>query len=191
MDANLIERIEACKRGQEKAQRQLYAEFTGMMFGVALRYTNTRSDAEDVLQESWIKVFRHLQSFSQFNSFEGWLRRIVVNTAITHYRRNQKHVHHLDVTEVHATPASIEAFKDLEFTREELEHAMAQLPTGYGMVFKMYVIDGFKHKEIADQLGIDLNTSKSQLSRARRYLQTVLADMSKIAKKQRDESGEF
>jgi RNA polymerase sigma-70 factor (ECF subfamily) len=76
----------------------------------------------------------------------------------------------------------LEAFKELEFTKEELERAIGQLPPGYGMVFKLYVIDGFKHKEIAEQLGIDLNTSKSQLSRARRFLQEVLAGMSKRAK---------
>ena len=85
--------------------------------------------------------------------------------------------------EVHATPADLEAFKDLDFTREELATAIAQLPKGYGMVFNMYVIEGYKHKEIAEQLGIDLNTSKSQLSRARKYLQGILENMSKRAQK--------
>ena len=182
MENELIELIEACKRGEPSAQRQVYVRFSSMLFAVAMRYTNTRQDAEDVAQEAWVKVFRHLKSFSENNSFEGWLRRIVVNTAITHYRRNLKHVHHVDMDDVHATPRDLEAFKDLEFTKGELEHAIGQLPPGYGMVFKLYIIDGFKHKEIAEQLGIDLNTSKSQLSRARRFLQEVLAGMSKRAK---------
>jgi len=178
----LIELIDACKRREPSAQRAVYARYSSMLFGVAMRYTNSRSDAEDVLQEAWIKVFRHLNSFSENNSFDGWLRRIVVNTAITHYRRNLKHAHHIDLDEVHATPRDLDAFKELEFTKEELERAIGQLPPGYGMVFKLYVVDGFKHKEIAEQLGIDLNTSKSQLSRARRFLQEVLAGMSKRAK---------
>lgn len=184
MEPAEINLIEQCKRGEPKAQRELYAKFSALMFAVAVRYTNSKSDAEDVLQESWIKVFRHIKSFSEHNSFEGWLRRIVVNTAITHYRRSLKHQFQLDVDELHATPQDIEAFKDVEFTKEELEHAIAQLPPGYGMVFKMYVIDGFKHKEIAEQLGIDLNTSKSQLSRARKYLQEVLIHMSERANSQ-------
>ncbi len=181
MEAADINLIEACKRGKPSAQREVYARFSPMMFAVALRYTNGRADAEDILQEAWIKVFRHIKSFSEHNSFEGWLRRIVVNTAITHYRRNQKHAFQLDVDEVHATPADLEAFKELDFTREELATAIAQLPKGYGMVFNMYVIEGYKHKEIAEQLGIDLNTSKSQLSRARKYLQGILENMSKRA----------
>ena len=183
MDAAEIQVIELCKKGNPDSQRQLYARYSPMMFSVALRYTNARIDAEDVLQEAWIKVFRHIKSFSEHNSFEGWLRRIVVNTAITHYRRNQKHQFQFDIEDVHATPQDVEAFKELEYTKEELEKAIAQLPKGYGTVFKMYVIDGFKHKEIADELGIDLNTSKSQLSRARKYLQEVLITMSQRAKK--------
>ena len=186
MDAAEIHIIELCKNGDPSAQRTVYARYSPMMFSVALRYTNTRIDAEDVLQESWIKVFRHIKSFGEHNSFEGWLRRIVVNTAITHYRRNQKHQFQFDIDEVHATPMDIEAFKELEFTKEELAYAIEQLPKGYGMVFKMYVIDGFKHKEIAEELGIDLNTSKSQLSRARKYLQEVLYTMSKRAIKETD-----
>jgi RNA polymerase sigma-70 factor (ECF subfamily) len=181
MEHELIELIDACKRGEASAQRKVYKQFSASLFAVALRYTKTKADAEDVIQESWIKVFRHIKSFSENNSFSGWLRRIVVNTAITHYRRNLKHGHHLDIDEVYATPRDFEAFKEVEFTKSELEHAIRQLPPGYGMVFQLYVIDGFRHREIAEQLGIDMNTSKSQLSRARRYLQDVLADMSKRA----------
>lgn len=183
MEAADINLIQLCKRGKPSAQREVYSRFSPMMFAVALRYTNRRADAEDILQDAWVKVFRHIKSFTEHNSFEGWLRRIVVNTAITHYRRNQKHAFQLDVDEVHATPADFEAFKELEFTREELAAAIAQLPKGYGIVFNLYVIEGYKHKEISEQLGIDLNTSKSQLSRARKYLQGILDNMSKRAQK--------
>lgn len=183
MEPELLDLIDSCKRGKARAQREMYRRFSGMLFAVSLRYTNSREDAEDVLQDAWVKIFRHLNTFSRNHSFEGWLRRIVVNTAITHYRRQLKHAYHADISEVHATPADLEAFKDLDYTREELDQAIAQLPTGYGTVFKLYVIDGFRHKEIAEMLEIDINTSKSQLSRARKYLQEVLAHMSLTALK--------
>ena len=179
MEDELIELIKLCRAGNRRAQTRLYDRFSAMLWSIALRYTNTQADATDVMQEAWVKIFRHLDSFTEHNSFEGWMRRIVINTAITHYRKNLKHVHHADIDEVHATPADFDAFKESEFTSEELMQAIAALPKGYGLVFQMYIIEGYKHKEIAEMLGIDLNTSKSQLSRARRYLQEVLAHMSR------------
>ena len=148
------------------------------MFATAIRHTNCREDAEDVLQDSFVKIFKHIKSYRQDYSFEGWMRRIVVNTAITHYRKNLKHSHHQDISEFPATPRDLENFSDPEFTAEELQLAIAQLPLGYRTVFCMYVIEGFKHNEIAEKLDIDVNTSKSQLSRARKYLQRVLATLS-------------
>jgi len=170
--------IEGCKAQHPAAQRELYARFSGQLFATAIRHTNAREDAQDVLQDSFVKIFKHIKSYRQDFSFEGWMRRIVVNTAITHYRRNLKHRHHQDIDEVHATPQDLENRNDLEFTADELELAIAQLPLGYRTVFCMYVIEGFKHQEIADKLGVDVNTSKSQLSRARKYLQRVLATLS-------------
>ena len=109
------------------------------------------------------------------------MRRIVVNTASTLYRKNQKHSNQIDIADVHATPRDIEASKTCDFTRDELESAIARLPEGYGLVFKLYVIDGYKHKEIAEILDIEVNTSKSQLSRAKKYLQNQLCYMEKKA----------
>jgi len=174
--------IEGCKAQKPSAQRALYARFSGQLFATAIRHTNGRHDAEDVLQDSFVKIFKHIQSYRQDFSFEGWMRRIVVNTAITHYRKNLKHSHHQDIDEVYATPGDLENQNDPEFTADELEFAIAQLPLGYRTVFCMYVIEGYKHQEIADQLCIDVNTSKSQLSRARKYLQRVLATLSARAK---------
>ena len=170
--------IEGCKAQRPSAQRELYARFSGQLFATAIRHTNAREDAEDVLQDSFVKIFKHIKSYRQDFSFEGGMRRIVINTAITHYRRNLKHRHHQDIDEMHATPRDLENVSDLEFTADELELAIAQLPIGYRTVFCMYVIEGFKHQEIADKLGVDVNTSKSQLSRARKYLQRVLATLS-------------
>ena len=174
----LIALIEACKEQKPAAQRNLYARFSGQLFATAIRHTNCREDAEDVLQDSFVKIFKHVKSYRQDYSFEGWMRRIVVNTAITHYRKNLKHSHHQDIADVPATPKDLENYSDPEFTAEELDLAIAQLPLGYRTVFCMYVIEGFKHHEIAEKLEIDVNTSKSQLSRARKYLQRVLATLS-------------
>ena len=174
----LIELIEGCKGQKPSAQRKLYARFSGQLFATAIRHTNCREDAEDVLQDSFVKIFKHINSYRQDFSFEGWMRRIVVNTAITHYRKNLKHSHHKDIQDVPATPRDLENFSDPEFTAEELDLAIAQLPLGYRTVFCMYVVEGFKHHEIAEKLDIHVNTSKSQLSRARKYLQRVLATLS-------------
>ena len=158
----LLGLIEGCKSQRPSSQRALYTRFSGQLFATAIRHTNAREDAEDVLQESFVKIFKHISSYREDFSFEGWMRRIVVNTAITHYRRNLKHSHHHDI--------------------DELELAISKLPLGYRTVFCMYVIEGYKHQEIADKLGVDVNTSKSQLSRARKYLQNVLATLSSRAK---------
>lgn len=174
----LLELIEGCKSQRPSAQRELYSKFSGQLFATAIRHTNAREDAEDVLQDSFVKIFKHINSYRDDFSFEGWMRRIVVNTAITHYRRNLKHSHHKDINDVHATPGDLQNKSDSEFTAGELELAISKLPLGYRTVFCMYVIEGFKHQEIADQLGVDVNTSKSQLSRARKYLQNVLATLS-------------
>ena len=182
VDSEILHLINLCKKGDRKAQFDLYGRYSGLLFAVALRYTNTKIDAEDVVQNSWVKIFSKLESFSENNSFEGWMRRIVVNTAITLYRKSQKHAHQLDIDDVHATPRDLEASKKCDFTRDELESAIERLPKGYGMVFKLYVIDGYKHKEIAEMLKIGVNTSKSQLSRAKKYLQNQLCHMEKTAK---------
>ena len=138
--------IEGCKAQRPSAQRALYARFSGQLFATAIRHTNGREDAEDVLQDSFVKIFKHIKSYRQDFSFEGWMRRIVVNTAITHYRRNLKHRHHQDIDEVHATPGDLENQRP-EFTADELELAIAQLPIGYRTVFCMYVIEGLSTRK--------------------------------------------
>ena len=114
------------------------------------------------------------------------MRRITVNTAITHYRRNLKHRYHDDVTETLATPLDLAASKKADFTMSEIQTAMAALPRGYRTVVQLYLVDGYSHKEIAEMLGVDVNTSKSQLSRGRKQLQAFLAAMSQRAKPQSD-----
>lgn len=182
MDQALKDLLERCKAGERSAQTALYDRLSSKVFSTALRYANGHDEALDIAQESWVKVFRHLAKFKEFNSFEGWVRRITVNTAITHYRRNLKHRYHDDVTETLATPADWEASKQAEFTMEEIQTAMNALPRGYRTVIQLYLVDGYSHKEIAEMLGVDINTSKSQLSRGRKQLQALLLNMARPAK---------
>lgn len=172
--------IEGCKRNDRKSQDLLYQKYSAMLFGVSLRYTNCRDDAEDVLQEGFVKIFKNISMYSMDKSFEGWIRRIVINTAITHYRKNLKHAYQEDVTGTAGEKAESAHYHESEFTKEELLNAINALPHGYRTVFNMYVIEGYKHKEIAEILEIDINTSKSQLSRAKKHLQRELLELSKV-----------
>lgn len=181
MDHELKELLERCKAEERSAQSALYKRFASKVFATALRYTDSRDEAADIAQESWVKVFRNLSKFTEFNSFEGWVRRITVNTAITNYRRNLKHRYHEDVAEMVATPLDLASSKQADFTLEEIQTAMAALPKGYRTVVQLYLVDGYSHKEIAEMLGVDINTSKSQLSRGRKQLQTFLEAMSRRA----------
>lgn len=178
--AELTEILEGCKRNKRKYHDLLYKKYAPMLFAVCLRYTNSKFDAEDVLQEGFVKIFKNLHMYSEDRSFEGWTRRIMINTAITFYRRNLKHAYHDDVDNAYNISDDLGPDQHCEYTREELLKAINRLPAGYKMVFNMYVIEGYKHKEIAEVLEIDINTSKSQLSRAKKHLQRELEEMSKI-----------
>ena len=178
--ADLKEIIEGCRRNKRQYQDMLYLKYSGMFYGLCLRYTKNQPEAEDVMQEAWVKIFKNISSYKIENSFEGWMRRIMVNTAITNYRRNLKHAYQEDITDASYSRHDVSPWEECEFTREELYNAINKLPPGYKLVFNMYVIEGFKHKEIAEKLGIDINTSKSQLSRAKKYLQRELLEMSAV-----------
>ncbi len=176
----LREIIEGCKRKDRRHQDELYRRYSSMLFGLCLRYTKSREEAEDVLQEGMVKIFKSVGTYSMTNSFEGWMRRIVINTAITHYRKNLKHAYQEDIDDTPQTKYQEVDNYDSDFTQKELLGAINNLPNGYRMVFNMYVVEGYKHKEIAEMLKIDINTSKSQLSRAKKFLQRELEHLSKI-----------
>lgn len=172
--------IEGCRKNNRRAQDQLYAKYSGLLYGVCLRYTRNGQEAEDVLQETFVKIYKHIGMYSMDKSFEGWIRRIAVNTAITSYRKNLKHAFQEDITDPAFGKYEVDDRGDCDYTREELMRAISALPDGYRTVFNMYVIEGYKHKEIAEQLEIDINTSKSQLSRAKKYLQRELNAMGRV-----------
>jgi RNA polymerase sigma-70 factor (ECF subfamily) len=167
--------IKACLQGDRKAQRKLYEQLAPKMFPVCLRYMNNREQAEDVLQDGFVTLFSKLDSYSGTGSFEGWARKIFVNTALMQLRRNDvlKESDDLDGAWDIGSPEP-SAIQDIGY--KELMELIGELPPGFRTVFNMYVIEGYSHKEIAEELGISENTSRSQLQRARVILQKKILE---------------
>jgi RNA polymerase sigma-70 factor (ECF subfamily) len=170
--------IEDCLKGKKRAFRQLYLRYSGVMLGVCMRYARNTSEAEDILQDGFVKVFQNISSFGFKGSFEGWIKRIMINTALNHNRNNLKHYFHSDVDEVEEyTVIDSDVVIDKQeypISTDELMKMIQALPPGYKTVFNLYVFEGYSHKEIADMLEISENTSKSQLSKARKYLKNKI-----------------
>jgi RNA polymerase sigma-70 factor (ECF subfamily) len=140
-----------------------------------MRYTDNHDEAYDILQDTFIKVFERIESYKNEGSFEGWLRRISVNTALDYIRRNKMSKFTDDVEDVKYKLSSNEGTLD-NMLAEDLMKILNSLPIGYRTVFNMYVIDGYSHKEIAEMLNISESTSKSQFSRARAILQKIIIE---------------
>lgn len=166
--------IDGCRRGDSHAQQRLFNLFSPRMFSICRRYLKNPMQAEDVLVIAFTRIFEKIDKFKGEGSFEGWIRRIVVNEALTALRKSRAMMLETDLDQADRQPDYSSLADQLE--AEDLLKMIDELPPGYRVVFNMYAIDGFSHKEIAEQLGISENTSKSQLSRARSYLQKVLAD---------------
>lgn len=163
------ELIRKCLKGHGKSQKMLFDRFAPKMFGVVARYFHSMDEAQDALQDGFIKVFEKLEDFGGHGSFEGWIRRIMVNTSINLIRKNMKHSFHLDIDEIQEAVEDKHQTYD-HLTTQDMLQLVQEMPTGYRTVFNMYEIEGYHHKEIAEQLGISVNTSKSQLLKAREYL---------------------
>jgi RNA polymerase sigma-70 factor (ECF subfamily) len=164
--------IDQCRQGHRQAQRDLYNRYSGTMLAVCSRYLSEKEAAEDVMIGAFMKVFTKIDQFKNEGSFEGWIRRIMVNEALTYIRKNKQMYLQTDLEEAYREPDY--AILDNHLHAEDLMKLIAQLPVGYRTVFNMYAIEGFSHKEIAEAMGISENTSKSQLSRARALLQKHL-----------------
>ncbi len=164
--------IENCINGNRKSQKELYDMFSSKMFAVCLRYAKNQMDAEDILQDAFVKLFNNLYKFRGEGSFEGWARRIFVNTAIEHLRRNT--VKFSDSEGFESTIADKQKSALDCLYEKDLINTSMQLSEGYRTVFNLYAIEGYSHKEIAIKLGITESTSKSQFSRAKAILRDVL-----------------
>ncbi len=173
------ELIQRCCQQDAKAQRFLYERYAPKMLGVCRRYISSREDAEDVLVEAMFKVFDNIQAFQSAGSFEGWIRRIVVNESLMFLRKKRLFTIDTDGSELnsidHATPLSIEH----ELAAKEILQLLERLPTGYRTVFNLFVIEGYKHIEIAEMLNISINTSKSQLILAKERMRRELEKLEK------------
>ena len=164
--------IKGCIEGDPQMQRLLYQRFSSMMYGVCLRYSDNTEDANDVLQEGFIKVYKNLEKFRSEGSFEGWVRRIFINTSIEHYR---KKVNMFSVTETQEVTIEDKEWNILDnLAEKDIISMIHELSPGYRVVLNMHVIQGYSHKEIADILGINEGTSKSQLARAKGALKKII-----------------
>jgi len=157
-------------KGTQETNELLYKHFAPKMYGICLRFAGNPMDADDILQEGFIKVFTKINDFRNEGSFEGWIRRTFINTAINFYRRNARNHKNEDLEDIEISDHSHENIYD-KLSREELMDLLQELPIGYRTVFNLNVLEGYTHKEIGEMLGISDNTSKSQLTRARAVLQ--------------------
>jgi RNA polymerase sigma factor (sigma-70 family) len=168
--------IKCCKAGERKAQENLYKHFASKMLGVCFRYATDRMEAEDMLQNGFIKVFQKIHDYRGDGSFEGWIRRIMVHSAIEFYRKHHKMMQLVDL-DYAAWQPSVNPMATAGLAAKDLMALIQRLPSGYRIVFNLYAIEGYSHKEIAALTGITEGASKSQLSRARTVLKQQIIKM--------------
>ena len=176
--------IKKCASGDSLAQKTFYEKFAGKMMGVCLRYAKNYDEAQDVMQDAFIKIFGKLSDYEKKGSLEGWVRRIVVNTALDSYRKNKKHQQNVDVDTVGYLLDS-KSYIIEELNANDLLSIIKTLPEGYKMVFNLFAIEGYSHKEIAERLGVTESTSKSQYSRAKKMLRELLVEQKIVEKGER------
>jgi RNA polymerase sigma-70 factor (ECF subfamily) len=173
---NDVKLIEGCMAGKRKAHSELYKRYSPLLYGISLRYAASTFDAQEILQESFIKIFGSIHAFEGKGSFEGWIKRITVNTALNHIRAAAAKPLFDQVQMADQIPDEIPVEPEsMQLPDAEVMLALVQeLPDGYRLVFNLYVFENYAHKEIAEKLGISENTSKTQLMRARIHLQKKL-----------------
>jgi RNA polymerase sigma factor (sigma-70 family) len=165
--------LQGCLRNDTTAQRELYNRYSPKMLSVCYRFAHHREDAEDMLQEGFIKVFSQIHTFQSKGAFEGWVRRIIVHTCINHLKKNKKFNESVDI--IHATSIQVreESVPSIVQAKQVVE-CIRLLPIGYRTVLNLYAIEGYSHKEIADMLDIEESTSRSQYTRAKQMLEDIL-----------------
>jgi RNA polymerase sigma factor (sigma-70 family) len=175
--------VNGCLKGKPEAQRQLYAQFAETMLGVCYRYTKSMRDAEDVLQEGFIKVFRGLPQYKFQGELGAWIRRIMVTTALNYLKRNQKYRDEMYFAEQPLHPVATDDPLIL-LQAKELADLIRQLPSGYQSIFNLHAVEGYTHVEIGEMLGIADSTSRSQYARARSLLIVWIEKLSLENKKE-------
>ena len=166
--------LKGCREGKRSAQKQLYDKYVSSMLAICLRYSKSRDEAEDLLQEGFLKIFQNINTYRKHGSLEGWIKRIMINHALNQYKKNRKIPFAEDVDSINENEilSVHEEVENNEPVPAETLLAMIQsLPEGYRMVFNLYVFEGYSHREIAEAINFSENTSKTQLMKARRQLQ--------------------
>jgi RNA polymerase sigma factor (sigma-70 family) len=163
------ELLKECLKGKPAAQKQLYEHYAETMLGVCYRYTKSIKDAEDILQDGFVKVFKNLRQYKYEGELGAWIRKIMVNTALNFLKRNRKYQHEMFFADDQLHPVTDDN-PEIKLEAKELAYLIRQLPAGYQTIFNLHVIDGHTHVEIAEMLGITDGTSRSQYARARMLL---------------------
>ncbi|MBL3658727.1 RNA polymerase sigma factor [Fulvivirga sediminis] len=174
--------IKGCRKNSRKAQEALYREYAPKVIGICRRYATERDDADDIFQEAFINIYSSLKkSKEEIQSLEAWIRRISVNTAINYYHKNKKYADNLSIDYAKGQDYNQEYEKILsKLSMQELLELISDLPLGCKLVFNLYTIEGYSHKEIAEKLNISEGTSKSQLSRAKNIMKTKINHSNKV-----------
>lgn len=173
--------INGCIENDSRFQKELYRRYCNAMMGVCVRYAPTVEDAEDLLQDSFIKVFKKIHTFQGIGSIGGWIKRIVINTCLQFFRDNKNLNMYVELKESECTEeVSFDVLNQMNI--DSLKLKIQSLPDGFRIVFNMYAIEGFTHKEISEKLKISVGTSKSQLSRARAHLQRIINQEEQVEK---------
>jgi RNA polymerase sigma factor (sigma-70 family) len=177
-----IEIVKGCKKGVEAYQKALYDRYASVLLGVSKRYTHNSADAEDVLQDGFIKIFNKIEQYTGAGSIQAWMTKVVVHTAIKKYKLSRYSKEFL-VTDIAAVSKdeSYETSGYEHLTQKDLLLLINNLPDGYRVVFNMYVIEGYPHDDIAEILGIQASTSRSQLAKAKSWLQKEIFKLQKVA----------
>jgi RNA polymerase sigma factor (sigma-70 family) len=163
------ELITGCSKGNARAQWQLFDAYAPVMLGICYRYTKSMTDAEDVLQEGFVQVFRNIDQYRNEGELGAWIRRIMVNTSLNYLKRNKRYRSEMVFEETPMHPI-LEETPDIQLQAKELAALIRQLPTGYQTIFNLHAVEGYTHVEIAAMLGINETTSRSQYARARNLL---------------------
>ena len=170
--------VDRCRKGERQAQYELYKLYSKAMLNVAYRIVNDVEDAEDVLQDAFVSAFTHIDSYKATATVGSWLKRIVVNKAINHLKRRRLELQPYDemggIADTLAEPEDTDSPEHLSFSMERIRAAVQQLPDGFRVVFSLYLLEGYDHREIAQILGITESTSKSQFNRAKKKLREAL-----------------
>ena len=161
-----------------RSQELLYKHYAPKMYGICMRFTGNQMEADDILQDGFIKIFTKLKDFRNEGSLEGWIRKTIINTAINFYRKKLKYSYFDDIEGLEVPETKEENIYD-KLSKEELIKLIQELPNGYRTIFNLYIIEGYSHKEIGKMLNISNNTSKSQLTRARNILQRKVLALTK------------